>query len=71
MLTLDTIAIEQQARRLRAEEMHRLQGAFFARTAGCGHFLAGSLRSSLAEIASVLRALLHPHSGADRIRHSN
>lgn len=71
MLPLNTITIEQQARHMRAVEMQRLQGVFFARSAKYGRMLAGGVGSGLAGIAATLRALLHPHSGADRIRHSN
>ncbi|MDZ4255305.1 MAG: hypothetical protein U1A72_22270 [Sulfuritalea sp.] len=69
MLPLDVVAIEQEARRLRAVELQRIQGIVLARLFQFGQSLTASLRSGAAEIGSVLRTLFHTHHRTDRIRH--
>ncbi|OHC65302.1 MAG: hypothetical protein A2045_09810 [Rhodocyclales bacterium GWA2_65_20] len=69
MLPLDVIAIEQEARRLRAIEIQRIEGLIWARLQVFAHSLASRIRSATAEIGSVLRPLFSSHHGTDRVRH--
>jgi len=70
MLPLDIVAIEQQARRLRAVELQRIQGVVLEHLFQYGQSLIASLRSGAAEIGSALRTLFHTHHHrTDRIRH--
>lgn len=69
MLTPDLVALEMQARRMRAIEMQRIQGIALERLAQYGRSLAASLHTGVAEIGSLLRPLFHSHHRADRIRH--
>lgn len=71
MLPIDIIAIEQKARRMRAEEIQRMEGLVWARLQLLVSLLAGSIGSGVTEIASALRALLTSHPRAGRIRHSD
>ncbi len=64
MLPLDTIAIEQEARRMRAIEMHRMYGQMAARLRISGGVLANRARAGLAALGKSLNLL------CSRIQHS-
>lgn len=57
MSPIDITAIEQQARRLRAEEMQRVQGLVSARLRVYGQLLTATVLSALAVIGRSLRPL--------------
>lgn len=65
MKRIDIIAIEQQARRLRAEEMQRLGGVIGERLHLAGRLLAASLGAGLNAIGHGLRQLFswNPQAG--------
>jgi len=64
MPPLDTIAIEQEARRMRAIEMHRLYGQMAKRLRVSGGVLANRARAGLAALGKSLNLL------SSRIQHS-
>jgi len=57
MDSLNIAAIEQQARRLRAQEMQRIQGLIAERLRVYGRLLGATLLSGLAAVADSLRPL--------------
>jgi hypothetical protein len=57
MLPLDITAIEQHARRLRAEEMHRVQGLMSAQMRLYGQLMGATLLSALINISDGLFVL--------------
>lgn len=66
MERIDIIAIEQQARRLRAEEMQRLGGIVGERLHLTGRLLAASLGAGLTAIGNALRQLFSWNPQAHR-----
>ena len=56
-IELNTLAIEQEARRLRAVEMQRMYAIMGKRIRASGHQLAKHVRTGLAAIGSSLRWL--------------
>lgn len=66
MSNLDIAKIEQQARRLRAEEMQRIHGLFVARLQVYGRLLGGSLATGLTTIGRSLRSLFSWNPQAHR-----
>lgn len=57
MPTLNFGSIEREARQLRAAEMQRLQGLFFAKVSTYGRLLARAAHSGLTTISTSLRHL--------------
>ena len=57
IIELNVIAIEQEARRLRAVEMQRMYAIIGKRMSASGHQLAKHVRTGLAAIGSGLRWL--------------
>ena len=57
MAPLDITAIEQQARKMRAEEMRHINGLIAARLQLYGRLLGATALSALAAIADSLRPL--------------
>lgn len=69
MLPIDIVAIEQRARRMRAEEIQRMEGLVWARLTLLVGLLAGSIGSGVKYAVSALRPLLSLYPRAGRIRH--
>ena len=57
MSPLNIAKIEQEARRMRAEEMQRISGLISARLVQYGQLLAATGKTGLAALASILRPL--------------
>lgn len=68
MAPLDIIAIERQARQLRAEEIQRINGLVSARLQVYRRLLAAKLVAGLASVGKTLHSLFSSHPQA---RHSS
>lgn len=66
MLPLNIPAIEQQARRMRAEEMRRINGVISSRLRVYGELAGATLMTSLAIIGTSLRRLFSWNPQAPR-----
>jgi hypothetical protein len=66
MVTLNIIVIEQEARRLRAEDLRRGEPVFAERTLLCAHLLGASVASLATALGRALRPLFSWNPRAHR-----